>query len=65
MKGIVKKWVDFRGFGFIKINGKKDLVFVHQSNLANTAYLKKGEVVEFEVKDSERGLMAVNVKLID
>lgn len=65
MKGKVIKWVDFKGFGFIKVNGKKDSVFVHHSNLANTSYLKKGENVEFEVEDSPKGVYAVNVKLID
>lgn len=65
MKGKVMKWVDFKGFGFIKADGKKDLVFVHHSNLSNTSYLKKGENVEFKIVESTKGPQAVNVILID
>ncbi|MBD3171848.1 cold-shock protein [Candidatus Bathyarchaeota archaeon] len=64
MKGTVKKWLDFKGFGFIKVEDQDDDVFVHHSSLANTSYLKKGQEVEFEIEESHKGPRAVDVKIL-
>lgn len=54
MRGTVKKWLEDRGFGFIRpADGGPD-VFVHQRNLIGAAMLEQGELVEFEVAPSAR-----------
>ncbi len=62
MKGTVK-WFDAeKGFGFITVEGGKD-VFVHYSSIQQDGFkaLVEGDEVEFETKDSDRGIQAVNV----
>lgn len=64
MEGIVKKWLDDRGFGFIEVDDSDDDVFVHHSELQGTYSLLSGQKVEFEVEDSGKGPRATNVKVI-
>ncbi|MFI3252606.1 MAG: cold shock domain-containing protein [bacterium] len=62
MKGIVK-WFDAeKGFGFITVDGGKD-VFVHFSAIQADGYksLAEGDAVEFEINSSDRGDQATNV----
>jgi len=62
MKGIVKVWFDGKGYGFIEGEDKKTY-FVHQSTILCSGWrsLVKGQEVEFEVADGEKGPQAVNV----
>ena len=58
------KWFDTeKGFGFIEVDGEKD-VFVHhtaiQGNDARKS-LEEGEQVQFEVEKGPKGLQATNV----
>ena len=64
MEGIVKKWLDGRGFGFIEVDDSDDDVFVHHSELQGTYSLMSGQKVEFEVEDSYKGPRATNVKVV-
>jgi len=64
LEGIVKKWLDDRGFGFIEVDDSDDDVFVHHSELQGTYSLLSGQKVEFEVEDSGKGPRATNVKVI-
>ncbi|MCK4317830.1 cold shock domain-containing protein [Candidatus Bathyarchaeota archaeon] len=64
MEGIVKKWLDGRGFGFIEVDDSEDDVFVHHSELQGTYSLMSGQKVEFEVEDSDKGPRATNVKVV-
>jgi cold shock protein len=57
------KWFNAeKGYGFISIEGQRD-IFVHYSAIQETGYrlLKEGEDVEFEMVESERGPQASNV----
>lgn len=66
LTGIVKWFNSEKGFGFITpSNGGKD-VFVHFSGIVGDNYrtLNENDQVEFEVKDSDRGPSAVEVKTI-
>ena len=57
------KWFDSRkGFGFIEIEGEKD-IFVHFSEIQTDGYksLIDGEKVEFEIDDGEKGIRAKSV----
>lgn len=64
MEGIVKRWLDGRGFGFIEVDDSEDDVFVHHSELQGTYSLMSGQKVEFEVENSYKGPRATNVKVI-
>ena len=54
--GIVAKYFEERGFGFIAPDGGEPQVFVHVSHVAGSAPLKNGQRVSFEVvTDARRG----------
>ncbi len=65
MKGTIKWYNETKGFGFITREGEKD-IFVHRSGLQNKSIvLDEGQEVEFEVEDSPKGPVAVNVSVVD
>ena len=60
--GTVKYFNNSRGFGFITPgDGAKD-VFVHKSAL--TGEIAEGDKVSYDVEEGEKGLNAVNVKVV-
>lgn len=61
-RGIVKWFNAEKGFGFISIEGEKD-VFVHFSAIQSEGYrtLDEGQEVEFEIVDGDKGPQAANV----
>ena len=61
-KGKVKWYNEVKGFGFIESENGED-IFVHRSGLVD-AYsgLETDQKVEFETKQGEKGLVAINVK---
>jgi CspA family cold shock protein len=61
-KGTVKFFNDAKGFGFIKEEGSEKEHFVHISGLIDE--IREGDEVEFELKEGQKGLNAVNVKVI-
>ena len=63
MKGKIARWFDFRGFGFIEVEGQEHDIFLHSSNVNGTAVPKAGDVVNFDVQDSAKGPRAVNVDI--
>lgn len=65
MKGVVKWFSPEKGFGFI-VTEKGEDIFVHYSTIQSDGFktLQKGETVEFEVVEGERGLQANNVEVI-
>lgn len=66
MLGKVKNFNNEKGYGFIKTENGKDLFF-HYSELQMEGYktVNPGANVEFEVIETEKGLRAVNIKVID
>ncbi|WP_018128489.1 cold-shock protein [Balneola vulgaris] len=63
------KWFDVeKGFGFIKPdNGGKD-VFLHRNNIENLDFnegIKDGEEVEFSIAETDKGLSAENVYILE
>ena len=61
MKGTVK-WYDSRkGYGFIQGDDEND-VFVHRSAIPEGVVLDEGDKVEYDLKESEKGPQAINVK---
>jgi len=65
MQGRVKKLVADRGFGFLEVEGQKD-VFFHRSAIVegNFDTLRQGQSVTFEIEDSGRGQRASNIKVV-
>lgn len=61
-RGTVKWFNDSKGYGFIQHPGGDD-VFVHFSAIEGDGFrtLAEGEAVEFEVRETERGLQATHV----
>jgi CspA family cold shock protein len=62
MKGTVKWFNDSKGYGFIEQQGGDD-VFVHFSAIIGEGFrtLSEGDQVEFEIRETEKGLQASNV----
>jgi cold shock protein len=59
--GVVKFFNEAKGFGFIKVDGSSDEVFVHVTGLKEQ--IRENDAVVFEVQEGKKGLNAVNVKL--
>lgn len=59
--GIVKFFNETKGFGFIKDQESGKEYFVHVSGLIDK--IKENDEVTFELKEGQKGLNAVNVKL--
>lgn len=61
-KGKVKWYDEVKGFGFIASDDNRD-IFVHRSGLINSAQkLQQDQEVEFEIKQGDKGPIAINVK---
>jgi cold shock protein len=60
--GTVKFFNNARGFGFIAPDDGGDDVFVHKSDLVGE--ITEGDKVSYDVEESEKGLNAINVKVI-
>jgi CspA family cold shock protein len=63
MKGTVARKME-KGFGFIKPeNGEKD-IFFHTNSLVDITFdeIQEGDVVTFEVEETEKGKNAINVQ---
>lgn len=63
--GTVKWFSEEKGYGFISTDGGDD-VFVHYSGIEGTGRrnLEEGQEVEFETQQGQKGLQAVNVKVV-
>ncbi|MBO5560786.1 MAG: cold-shock protein [Firmicutes bacterium] len=61
-QGIVKWFNADKGYGFLSVEGEKD-VFVHFSAINSEGYktLEEGQKVEFDLVDGPKGPMAANV----
>jgi len=66
--GVVSKWWNDRGYGFIR-NEKRGDVFLHRSSITDLSgnpdqpLVMKGDRVTFEVIERERGHEAIHVQV--
>ena len=61
-KGTVKFFNDSKGFGFIKDANSDKEYFVHSTGLKDK--IRENDEVSFELEQGQKGLNAVNVKLV-
>ena len=64
--GTVKWYNTEKGFGFIEVEGEKD-VFVHSSALQGNDSIKsleEGQKVQFETEKGPKGLQATEISLV-
>jgi CspA family cold shock protein len=66
MTGRVKWFSEQKGYGFIEVEGGKD-VFVHYKAIRGEGFksLKEGDEVEFEVTQGPKGPQAANVRVME
>lgn len=60
-KGTVKFFNQTKGFGFIKVEGSGQEIFVHVSGLKDQ--IRENDNVVFEIRDGKKGPNATNVRL--
>ena len=65
LQGKVKWFSDAKGYGFIEVDGRKD-VFVHYSAIQSHGYktLAEGQDVLFEIEEGLKGPQAAHVALL-
>lgn len=65
MQSKVKWFNNNKGYGFIEYQDKED-IFVHYSAIRQEGYktLEEGQIVDFELLETGKGLQAVNVTVV-
>ena len=65
--GTVKWFNSEKGYGFISRGEGSEDVFVHYSAILGTGYrnLEEGQAVEFSLEQGPKGLMAVDVAVVN
>ena len=63
MKGTIKKYLSYRGYGFIEAAESERDIFFHSSNF-QSQIPKENQKVMFKVIDTPKGKEAVDVRII-
>ena len=64
MKGKIKKYLTYRGYGFIDYDESEKDLFFHSSNFQSTEIPSENQEVEFRIIETPKGQEAVDVKLV-
>ena len=62
LTGTVKFFNTVKGFGFIKEDNSENEYFVHITGCIDS--ISENDAVEFDLKEGQKGLNAINVKMI-
>lgn len=65
--GVVKWFNSQKGYGFISLDDGSTDVFAHYRNIVGSGHrnLEEGQHVEFVVEESDKGLLATEITVID
>ena len=63
--GTIKLYKDDKGYGFISSKKLDKDLFFHVSSVSNPDFIEQGRGVQFDVEETEKGLNAVNVKVLE
>ncbi len=62
LKGVIKRIMYDRNYGFVNVEGEEKEVFFHRSGVKEDFNdLKEGDEVEFDVEETDRGSQATNL----
>ena len=61
MQGYVIHFNEEKGYGFIGSDEYEENIFVHITQVKNSDELSQGQVVEFTIEKTKKGLAAINV----
>ncbi|MBI4061479.1 MAG: cold-shock protein [Elusimicrobia bacterium] len=63
MRGVVLRFIDLKGFGFIRPGDGSEDLYVHFSEIERSGFqtLHEGEEVEFEIRRTPHGPVAARV----
>lgn len=66
LRGKVKWFNNVKGYGFIEYENLED-IFVHYSAITKEGYktLKEGELVDFKLIETSKGLQAIDVTEVE
>lgn len=65
MKGVIKRIMYDRNFGFIQTDDEDNDIFFHRSGVTDEfGDLREGDAVEFEIEETDRGSQAINLKTV-
>ncbi len=59
-RGVIGFWNDTGGYGFIETSASAEDAFFHGENSVETGF-SEGDVVEFDMEDTDKGPRAVNL----
>lgn len=62
MKGKIKNYFPYRGYGFKEVEGKEDGLFFHRSDYPLSSIPSVNQEVEFIVNDTPKGKEAVEIR---
>ena len=65
--GTVKWFNNAKGYGFILSDDTNEDLFAHYSTIQMDGYrtLKAGQAVQFDIKPSDKGSHAINIRALD
>lgn len=64
MNGKISKYLSFRGYGFINSEEYEKDIFFHLSNYPQRQLPVQNQLLEFDIKETTKGLEAVNIKIV-
>jgi cold shock CspA family protein len=64
LKGKIKKFLSYRRYGFIEVDGRESDIFFHVSNYPANVLPEIGQIVEFNLINTPKGFEAKEIMFI-
>ena len=65
VKGKITKYMTYRGYGFINVEGEDKDVFFHNSNFPRNRLPSQEQYEEFKLVETQKGFEAQDIRVID